>query len=66
VNQDAPRVFRVIILKEALDGLARLLLGACFWLHSVTGLDSWFVAKCGGKKGLGGKVTQLVSNLVVP
>jgi hypothetical protein len=30
-------------------------------------MASWFVANCGGKKGLGGKVTQLpVSNIIVP
>jgi hypothetical protein len=31
-----------------------------------TSMDSWFDANCGGKKGLGGKDAQLVSNLVVP
>jgi hypothetical protein len=43
--QEMP-VFRAIVLKEALDGLALLLLRAQFWLHSATGMDYWFVTNC--------------------
>jgi hypothetical protein len=55
------------ILNEALGGSwALLLLGARFWLRSATGMDCWFFLNCEGKKGLGSKVAQLFSNLIVP
>ncbi len=65
-NQDVATVFRATILKEALYGWALLLLRTLFRLRSAASMDSWFIANCGGKEGLAGKVAQLVSNFVVP
>jgi hypothetical protein len=66
LDQDVATVFRAIVLEEALDSWALWLPGAWSQLRSATGMESWFVANCGGEKCLVGKAAQLGSNLIVP
>jgi hypothetical protein len=64
-DQDVITVFlATAVAKEAFDRVI-LVFFIQFRVHGATVVDFWFVASRGRGKGLGSKVTQLVSNLVV-
>jgi hypothetical protein len=59
-------VFRAIVLKEALNGWALLLLRAQFWAPQRDWYGLLVCHELLRVKGLGSKVAQLISNLIVP
>jgi hypothetical protein len=60
LDQDVTTVFRAAaVAEEAFDWVFLV------FFQGATVEDFWFIVNCGRGKGLGGKVAQLISNLIV-